>query len=138
MKVVIDTNVFVSSFFGGHPRRVIDPWKSGDIVLCLSAEIVEEYTDVLERLGLGGEGELKELLDLFARGHHILFAAHPPKLKVVKADPGDDKFISCAVALKADAIISGDKALRAIRSYMRIKILDPRAFLRLIEPKPGA
>ena len=27
IKVVIDTNVFVSSFFGGNPRKVIDLWK---------------------------------------------------------------------------------------------------------------
>ena len=79
MKVVIDTNVFVSSFFGGHPRRVIDLWKSGDIVLCLSAEIVEEYTDVLGRLGLGVEGEIKELLDLFARGC-VFWRIWPPIL----------------------------------------------------------
>jgi len=29
MKMVIDTNVFVSSFFGGHPRRIIDLWREG-------------------------------------------------------------------------------------------------------------
>jgi putative PIN family toxin of toxin-antitoxin system len=130
MKVVVDTNVFVSSFFGGNPRRVIDLWTSGKITLCLSAEIVEEYAAVLERLGLGADGELKELLDLFAAGHHLLFTARTPSIKVVKADPGDDKFIACAVALKADAIVTGDKALRSIGNYMGIKILDPRAFLK--------
>lgn len=137
MRVVLDTNVFVSSFFGGHPRRVIDLWKSGEIVLCLSAEIVDEYAEALDRLGLGGEGELKELLDLFSGGHHVLFTARTPKLTVVKADPGDDKFIGCAVALEADAIITGDKALGAIQNYMGIKILNPREFLRLMGPKPG-
>ena len=49
IKVVIDTNVFVSSFFGGNPRKVIDLWKSGQIVLCLSKDIVGEYIDVLQR-----------------------------------------------------------------------------------------
>ncbi|MEW6201083.1 MAG: putative toxin-antitoxin system toxin component, PIN family, partial [bacterium] len=42
MKVVIDTNVFVSSFFGGNPRRIIDLWSKGKITLCLSKDILDE------------------------------------------------------------------------------------------------
>jgi putative PIN family toxin of toxin-antitoxin system len=130
MKAVVDTNVFVSSFFGGNPRKVIDLWKTGELILCLSAPIVEEYTAVLIRLGLGGENELAELLDLFARGTNLSFTARTPKLAVVAADPGDDKFIECAVALKADAIITGDRALRAIGSYMGIRILSPHELIK--------
>jgi len=131
MKVVVDTNVFISSFFGGNPRKVIDLWKSGEITLCLSAAIVDEYTAVLRRLGLEGETEFGELLDLFARGFHILFTAETPALKVVLADPADGKFVECAVALKAETIITGDKALKDIGRYMGIKILGPREFLSL-------
>lgn len=130
MKAVIDTNVFVSSFFGGNPRKVIDPWKTGDLILCLSPAIVDEYTEVLRRLGLEGEEELAELLGLFAQGIHVLFAAETPKLEVVASDPADDKFIECAVALKADVIITGDRALRAVGDYMGVKILSPHDFLR--------
>ena len=130
MKAVVDTNVFVSSFFGGNPRKVIDLWKTGELTLCLSAPIVEEYTAVLIRLGLGGEGELAELLDLFARGTNLSFTAQTPKLAVVAADPGDDKFIECAVALKADAIITGDRALLSIGSYMGIRILTPQELVK--------
>jgi len=52
MKVVIDTNVFVSSFFEGHPRRIIDLWREGRIRICLFLQIVEEYIEVLRRIGL--------------------------------------------------------------------------------------
>ena len=100
-RVVIDTNVFVSSFFGGNPRRIIDLWKTGKIILCLSRLIIEEYVDVLRRLGLQNEKELDELLSLFAQGFHVLFSAQTPKLNVVLEDPDDNKFIECAVALKA-------------------------------------
>jgi hypothetical protein len=130
MKAVIDTNVFVSSFFGGNPRKIIDLWKTGELTLCLSAPIVEEYAAVLRRLGLKAEDELGELLDLFARGTFILFAARTPKLSIVQADPGDNKFIECAVALKADVIITGDRALRQIGSYMGIRIANPQEFLK--------
>lgn len=130
MKAVIDTNVFVSSFFGGNPGKIIDLWEAGELTLCLSAPLVEEYAAVSRSLGLEGEDELGELLDLFARGTFILFAAKTPKLSIVQADPGDNKFIECAVALKADVIITGDRALGQIGSYMGIRIVNPLEFLK--------
>jgi putative PIN family toxin of toxin-antitoxin system len=132
MKAVVDTNVFVSSFFGGNPRKIIDLWKTGDLTLCLSAPIVEEYTAVLRRLGLEGQDELGELLELFARGINVLYTARTPKLSIVKADPDDDKFIECAVALKAEVIITGDRALRDVGSYMGIRVVSPQEFLKSI------
>ena len=130
MRAVVDTNVFVSSFFGGNPRMIIDLWKTGKLILCLSAPIVNEYAAVLGRLGLEGEDELGELLDLFARGRHLLFAAKTPRLSIVAADPDDDKLIECAVALKAEVIITGDRALKAVGNYMGIRIFSPREFLK--------
>jgi putative PIN family toxin of toxin-antitoxin system len=129
IKAVIDTNIFVSSFFGGNPRKIVDLWKSGQLTLCLSKPIVDEYIAVLQRLALQGEQELSELLGLFAHGAHALFTAKTPTLHIVEEDPDDDKFIECAVALKADCIISGDKSLLAIGDYMGITIMTPKEFL---------
>jgi putative PIN family toxin of toxin-antitoxin system len=126
---VVDTNVFVSSFFGGNPRKIVDLWKSGDVSLCLSRVIVDEYIEVLRRLGLQDEKELDELLGLFAHGYHVVFTSTTPELHIVEKDPDDNKFIECAVALKADFVISGDKALTEIQDYMGIKIVNPREFL---------
>ena len=124
MIVVLDTNVFVSSFFGGNPRRIIDLWKTGRLTIGLSPAIIEEYTEVLGRLGLAGEPELKEILDLLAQGTGIVFSANPPDLQVVKDDPDDDKFIACAVALKAGIVVTGDKALRKVGSFEAGSDLD--------------
>lgn len=130
MRVVVDTNVFVSSFFGGKPRRIIDLWQEEKITLCLSGDILEEYAEVLKRIGLGDEGELGELLTLFSKGFNIVFTAKTPKIDAVKDDPDDNKFIECAVALKAKVIITGDKTLEALKEYAGIKILTPAQFLR--------
>jgi len=133
MKVVIDTNIFVSSFFGGKPKKIIDLWKTGKITLCLSDSILEEYIQVLQRLGLKDEVELEELLALFAKGIHILFTKKAPDLNLMEEDPEDDKFIECAVALGARYIITGDKALESFGQYMRIKILSPHKFLEIFK-----
>jgi predicted nucleic acid-binding protein len=80
-------------------------------------------------MGLQDDQELEELLSLFSHGFHSLFTAKTPILKIVKKDPDDDKFIECAVALKAGYIISGDKKLTEIERYMNIKIQSPKQFL---------
>ena len=130
MRAVIDTNIFISSFFGGNPRRVIDLWKTEKITLCLSRDILDEYVEVLRRIGLEDEDELGELLSLFSRGFNIIFTTKTPRINAVEADPDDNKFIECAVALKADVIITGDKALGALKAYKGIKIFTPARFLK--------
>jgi predicted nucleic acid-binding protein len=44
-------------------------------------------------------------------------------LKVVDADPDDDKFIECAVVADAQLIVSGDRHLLDLRSYADIEII---------------
>jgi len=136
-RVVVDTNVFISSFFGGNPRKIIKLWKFGEITLCLSRPIVDEYIEVLRRLELQDEKELEELLGLFAHGFHLVYTAKTPELHVVEEDPDDDKFIECAVALKAKFVITGDSAVKKIQDYMNIKIVSPREFLSSFrKPRP--
>ena len=131
MRIVLDTNVFISSFFGGNPRTIIDLWKDGRLTLCLSQDIFDEYIEVLRRLGLDSTPELEELLKLFATGFHIVFTTRTPEIHVV-ADPDDDKFIACALALKAGCVVSGDKALVDVRLYQGIRIVTPREFLEIM------
>ena len=131
LKVVIDTNVFISSFFGGVPREIINLWKNGEVVLCLSQEIIEEYLEVLNRLGLTEKSEIENLTRLFAEGYNAIFTAKTPNIEVVKDDPDDNKSLECAVALDSKIIISGDKHLQQIKKYVDIEILSPREFIDL-------
>ena len=128
-RIVIDTNVFISSFFGGKPKKIIDVWKDGQFVLCLSAKIIEEYVLVLNRFLGKYDDEIEELLKIFSSGYNSIFVKNPKKLDIVKDDPDDNKFIECAVALKAKYIISGDVHLKSLGSYFDIKILSPAEFL---------
>ena len=137
MRVVVDTNVFVSSFFGGQPREIIDCWKRGDITLCVSRDLVDEYIDVLTRLGIDS-ALVGEILDLFASGYHLVFTAETPELRVVKRDPDDDMLFGCAVELEAKVIVTGNKAVRDIGRYMDIEVLTPAEFLARMKDAPRA
>ena len=44
-------------------------------------------------------------------------------------DPDDDKFLACALAGEAEAIVSGDKHLLALSGYQRIPVTRPAEFL---------
>ena len=68
-------------------------------------------------------------MGLFAHGFNVVFTAKTPELNIVEKDPDDNMFIECAVALKAEFIVSGDKALKEIKDYMNIKIVSPGEFL---------
>ena len=134
----MDTNVFISSFFGGNPRKIIDLWKSGEITLCLSKPIVDEYIEVLRRLKLQDEKELEELLGLFAHGVNLVYTAKTPELHVVEEGPDDDKFIECAVALKARFVSTGDSdsAVKKIQDYIDIKIVSREFLSSFRKPQP--
>lgn len=131
MKIVIDTNVFVSSFLNpkGTPRLIIDLWKNGQVTLCLCAEILSEYLEVLSRFGLAGEPELRELLDLFKTRQGIEFVVIDNDLHVIEADPADDKFLECALTARAACIVSGDKHLKGLQEYQGVAIISPSEFM---------
>jgi predicted nucleic acid-binding protein len=52
LKVVMDTNVFISGvFFSGPPFQILKAWQSGKFELVVSQEILDEYRRVGEILG---------------------------------------------------------------------------------------
>jgi uncharacterized protein len=133
MRIVIDTNVFVSSFFAGIPRRIIDSWFSGNLTLCLSRPILKEYFEVLERFQLHQENLFRRLVTAFEKGPNILFVDYPKEQNWIEDDPGDNKFIACAISLHAEYIVSGDSHLRGAGEVEGVEIVAPREMLNLIE-----
>ena len=136
MKVVVDTNVFVSSVFGGLPGQVVELWFDGRLTLCLSEPVVTEYQRVLREIGAADEAEERALIEAFASGEGVLYTADPPAIESVSPDPDDDKFLECALELEADRVVSGDSDLLELKSYMGIPILTPRELLEQIGEVP--
>lgn len=129
MRVVIDTNVFISGvFFGGPPFQILKAWRDGRIQLLLTMEILEEYDRVSETLSEQFPGiDLDPVFDLLAvEGETILAPSLP---EPVCEDPEDDKFLACALAGKTRIIISGDKHLLKVSGYRGIAVIRPREFV---------
>ncbi len=131
IRVVIDTNVVLSAIlFGGIPKRLIPLWKSGRINPLASNKIIDEYIKVLAY----PKFELSEEEINYILYYEILpyfdVVVHKPGRVIINQDPSDDKFIYCAKAGKARAIISGDQHLLSLKSYGKIKIVTPSQFLK--------
>lgn len=136
MRVILDTNVFVSGvFFSGPPHQILKAWRDGKLRLVISAEILDEYRRVGQALGEQFPAiNLGPFLDLVAATAEMCPAQSLPA--PVCVDPDDDKFLACAVAGKIKVIVSGDKHLLQVSGYRNISVLKPREFVDAYLLKP--
>ena len=128
MRVILDTNVFVSGvFFAGPPYRILEAWRDGDLQLVLSQEILEEYQRVGEILAERFSAvSLQPIIDLVTTKAEIFPNQILPE--PICDDSDDDKFISCALASGCRVIVSGDKHLLKTSGFGGIMVLRPRQF----------
>lgn len=131
MRIVLDTNVVVSSLWGGVPKSIMDACRKGRVKLLLSRPILEEYFTVLSRFDVQDDDmDLFEALFTDPRRTEMISPA--VAIRATREDPSDDKFLECALAAGADFIVSGDKHLLELGSFRGIPIATPRRFLREI------
>ena len=73
MRVILDTNVFVSGvFFAGPPYRILEAWRDGKLQRVVSQEILEEYQRVGETLAEQLPGiNLQPIIDLVTTNAEI-------------------------------------------------------------------
>jgi uncharacterized protein len=131
LRVVLDTNVVISALLlAGRASCLVDKWKSGSIILLATKEIIREYLRVLAypKFELK-DTEIETLLD-----QEILPYVETVKTKspfsATSRDPDDDKFLACAVAAKADFIVSGDDDLLTLKRIGKCPIISLDEFLK--------
>lgn len=135
--MVLDTNVWISALiWGGNPAEVVKAAENRRLRIFISEEIVGEISRVLEYpklkqayRGSGlGRTDLVEAVLKVSR-----FIKVTRKVNVVADHPADDKFIECALAARADYIVSGDRHLLKLARHERIRIMSVREFLDMLE-----
>lgn len=132
MILVIDANVIVSALiFGGKPDKlIVEAYEKGD-VLATCAEILAEVGDVLQRkhiINVAAKAGLSPPLILPYVKMASIYSAVP--IPPTVRDPDDDVILGCAVAAKADMIVTGDKDLLDLEAYESIPILTVAEALR--------
>lgn len=128
MRVVLDTNIFVSMLLGGHVGAIHEAWKASSFTLVVSEEIISEYLDVLSRPKLRLSTDI--VSTVLARVHrHAELVTPTETLSVVATDASDNKFLEAAGAAGVDCIVSGDAHLLELKVFRSIPIFSARTFI---------
>ena len=137
MRVVLDTVVFVRALInpkGRWGRLLFD--LSDHYVVVLSPEIITEIVSVLYRPALrerfpqmGDPPQLDRVLQLFEQAEVV----EPSEELSVCRDPKDDKFFSCALAGRADYIVTEDNDILDVGEFRGVRPISAAEFIALLE-----
>ena len=128
MRVVFEPNIFVSAlvFPGGRGEAALIRIVEDKDQLLLSKPILDELLGVLGRKFSRDVEELSHVA-MFLSEQSV--SVKPRQiLRVVKDEP-DNRILECAVAGRADAIVTGDQALLALREYQGVRIISLREYV---------
>lgn len=132
MRVVLDTNVLLSAlaFPGSKPDQVLQRIRRGEVALFLSAFILAELERILRDKFRFTTRQTDERVAVIRRMATLVEPTERIALVVAKDD--DNRILECAVAARADYLVTGDKEhLLPLRSIGATQIVTPAAFLEL-------
>ena len=132
MKLVLDTNVFISSFFwDGNPRRIMTRIIDGKDILFVSKEILQETFSVMSRPKFNvTHHQIIHFINSIEGIAHCLTLLGT--VQGVCRDSDDDKILECAVLGNVDFIISGDKDLLSLKEFQKIPVIAASEYINRI------
>lgn len=138
--VVLDTNVLIAFYLSRKPKsavsKIIRLWRNERrLQLVVSGEILSEYLEILERIGVG-EKRIEKLNEIFET-YGIVTKVSLGKIPAESRDADDNFVLATALVGKADFLITNDKDLLDIsesdKKKFKFQIVTPFEFLNLIE-----
>jgi hypothetical protein len=131
LKVVIDTNVFISAFYmpESRPAGVVLLARRKTILNVISPPILQEVERIIRKKLLWDNSKTQSAV---RRIRNFSEEVQPQERLAIIADDPDNRILECAVAGQANFIISGDHHLLDLKNYQGIKIVTPARFLELI------
>src|SRR3972149_2569019 len=132
MRVVLDTNIFISATLGGRLGVIIDEWKAGKFKLIITDSMSPIFVEVITRRKF----KIPKT-EIIAATDYLLqiaeFVTPEEVISVIVADLTDNKFLEAAVAGKVDFIVSGDGHLLDLKSFREIPIITARELITWLE-----
>lgn len=134
MKVVFDTNIFISALVipGGKAEEVYLNALKKKFQLYTSIAILTETAQKLREKFGWEEDKIARLLKTIVKVATILKIR--PRLHLL-ADEPDNRILECAMAAKADFIVTGDKHLLSIKHFKNITIVRLSDFLEILKDR---
>jgi putative PIN family toxin of toxin-antitoxin system len=134
VRVVFDTNVLVSALvIGGRAAEAMERVIAARDQLVFSRPLLDELLSVLASK-FSRDGEQLSRVALFLAEIAELVA--PSQEITLLADGPDNRVLECAVAGRADTIVTGDRAMLEQQSFQGITIVTLRDYLASPSPSP--
>lgn len=130
MKVVFDTNVYVSAFLipGSQGEQAFLLARRGRFTLYSSVPILTETANILRTKFHQTEEDIKAALKLIGRIASIV----QPSIKVAALqDSADNRILECALAAEADLVVTGDRHMLKLKAFQGTAIVRLADFLRM-------
>ena len=126
--IVLDTNVLVSGLlFTGPPHQLLSLVLSGTAELIASPILLNELERVLRLKFPQHLQAIHDTLQSVTERATLVFPTE--QLTVISEDPSGNRILECALAGRADVIISGDRHLLVLKTFRGIPIHSPHDFL---------
>jgi putative PIN family toxin of toxin-antitoxin system len=129
-KIILDTNVIVSSLIQkNYPFLIVDHCIDGNVIICVSSPILQEYLEVLGRPKFARFADFKTNAEfLIARLSEISEIYEPKeKLKIIQDEP-DNRLLELADISKADFIVTGNTNDFTMKIYKSTRIVTPKEY----------
>ena len=133
-KVVLDTNCLISSL--SRRGQYYPVWKglqTGEYVLCVSTEILEEYAEIItQKMSVE---VATNVIHLLLESQYVELINPYFSLQLIEADHDDDKFVDCAFAANATFIVSDDKHYDVLKDieFPKLLVIKLKEFLGLLQ-----
>lgn len=128
MKVVFDTNIYISAFVfvGGSADKAIQRILDNEDTLIISKPIIEETLRIMAEKF---ERNVEELSRTAVFLSEIATVVTPEEKISVLSDEPDNRILECASEGNASAIVTGDKAMLQLDMYEGIRVVSLRSYL---------
>lgn len=135
MRIVLDTNCLIQSIPQRSPYRAVwESFLSGENVLCVSNEIIEEYSEILQRLT--DEKTAALVIKTILESPFVEFIIPYYQFHLITIDPDDNKFVDCAIAAAARYVVTNDRhydVLRKNKTFPTVEVINLKDFMELIK-----
>ena len=131
MRVVFDTNIYVSAFGipGGRAEEAYLGALRGRFELFTSVPILTETATVLQSKFDWAEEKTRELVQAISRVAIVVRTTS--RLRVVEDEP-DNRILECAIHAHADFIVTGDRHLLTLKDYKGVQVIRLADLLELV------
>jgi putative PIN family toxin of toxin-antitoxin system len=132
--IVLDTNCLLQALPTQSPyHKIWTEVMAGHISLCVNSDILNEYEEILAQKTTAEIA--RNVIKTIIRLNTTVFQQVYYHFGLIEADPDDNKFVDCAIAVNAEYIVSNDAHFNVLKhvDWPHLIVIDIQTFTNQID-----